>query len=86
MCVALELRHGIAQRSTYHNPVSYAHAYYVDTCYNVPYDRWFSPEARSVIDRILVPDPKQRLTLAQMKVYTYHRRITYHRRELLCSP
>lgn len=30
--------------------------------------RWFSPEARSVIDRILVPDPKQRLALAQMKV------------------
>lgn len=34
----------------------------------MPHDRWFSPEARSVIDRILVPDPKQRLTLAQMKV------------------
>lgn len=30
--------------------------------------RWFSAEARSLIDRILVPDPKERLTLAQMKV------------------
>eukprot|EP00752_Nemacystus_decipiens_P018274 g16395.t1 len=35
------------------------------------YPRWFSPEARSVIDRILVPDPKQRLTLAQMKAHPF---------------
>eukprot|EP00903_Cladosiphon_okamuranus_P019290 g17731.t1 len=35
------------------------------------YPRWFSPEARSIIDRILVPDPKQRLTLAQMKAHPF---------------
>lgn len=35
------------------------------------YPRWFTPEARSVIDRILVPDPKQRLTLSQMKAHSF---------------
>ncbi|CAM9384324.1 unnamed protein product [Laminaria digitata] len=35
------------------------------------YPRWFSPEARSVIDRILVPDPRQRLSLPQMKVHAF---------------
>lgn len=35
---------------------------------NVIHDRWFSQEARALIDAILVPDPKQRLTLEQMKV------------------
>lgn len=35
------------------------------------YPRWFSAEARSVIDRILVPDPKQRLTLGQMKAHPF---------------
>lgn len=45
-------------------------------CCGVCISRWFTPEARSVIDRILVPDPKQRLTLSQMKVrYTAINRI-----------
>ncbi|CAM9850804.1 unnamed protein product [Pylaiella littoralis] len=35
------------------------------------YPRWFSPEARSIIDRILVPDPAQRLSLAQMKAHPF---------------
>eukprot|EP00904_Undaria_pinnatifida_P006544 jgi/Undpi1/3019/HiC_scaffold_14.g06396.m1 len=35
------------------------------------YPRWFSQEARSVINRILVPDPTQRLTLAQMKAHPF---------------
>ncbi|CAM9103426.1 unnamed protein product [Discosporangium mesarthrocarpum] len=35
------------------------------------YPRWFSAEARSLIDSILVPDPKQRLTLAQVKVHPF---------------
>lgn len=39
--------------------------------------RWFSEESRSVIDRILVPDPKQRLTLAQMKVCVHWYRALY---------
>ncbi|CAM9395876.1 unnamed protein product, partial [Choristocarpus tenellus] len=35
------------------------------------YPRWFSPEARSLIDSILVPDPKQRLTLSEMKAHPF---------------
>jgi Protein kinase domain len=35
------------------------------------YPRWFSEDVRSLIDAILVPDPKQRLTILQMRAHPW---------------
>ena len=39
------------------------------------YPRWFSEDVRSLIDAILVPDSKARLTIAQLRVHPWFNQV-----------